>query len=153
MYKNSHFCQSIFSITEVFRGNIQVYLEWLLGYHIFVDILYIFVNGTTQAIFLALFEINILIRDPPRQAVETLISPFYPIPAVRRSLECHNVGGKICSRSRTLATCEQTSVSFAYTRIFFIFFSIRFIFKCIILFYTELYCSIVMRKCCMGQGT
>ena len=27
MYKNSHFCQSIFSITEVFRGNIQVYLE------------------------------------------------------------------------------------------------------------------------------
>ena len=86
------------------------------------------------------------------QAVETLISPFYPILAVRNSLECHNVGGKICSRSRTLATCEQTSVSFAYTRIFLIFFSIRFIFKCIILFHTELYCSIVMRKCCMRQG-
>ena len=31
-------------------------------------------------------------------------------------------GGKKCSRSRTLVTCEETSVSFAYTRIFFIFF-------------------------------
>ena len=32
----------------------------------------------------------------------------------------YNVGGKISSRIRTLATCEQTSVSFAYTRIFLV---------------------------------
>ena len=43
-----------------------VFVKWLLGDQLFVDILYIFVNGTSRAIFWALSEINKLIRDPPR---------------------------------------------------------------------------------------
>ena len=42
-----------------------VFVKWLLGDQLFVDILYIFVNGTSRAIFWALSEINKLIRDPP----------------------------------------------------------------------------------------
>ena len=43
-----------------------VFVKYLLGVKLFVDILYIFVNGTFWAIFWALSEINKLTRDPSR---------------------------------------------------------------------------------------
>ena len=43
-----------------------VFLKYFLRVRLFVDILCIFVNGTSRAIFSALFEINNLIRDPSR---------------------------------------------------------------------------------------
>ena len=55
-----------------------VFVKCLLRVELFVDILYIFVNGTSRAIFWALSEINKLIRDPSRaESVPHFVTFFH----------------------------------------------------------------------------